>query len=232
MTHAMDLAVLIPTRGRPEAAEALEEVIAETSRAETHAFFLLDKDDPTLEEYARRARVAAHRWVNSSSGMVAALNRGAATARYLAPALAFMGDDHRPRTPGWDVRLLEALEELGTGFAYGNDLLQGEAMPTAIAMTSDIVRALGYMAPPALGHLNVDIAWLEWGRRLDRIRYLEDVVIEHLHPANGKAELDEGYLRVNSGEQVWRDGEAYAAYLRDDLEDDLEKLRGLIGART
>jgi hypothetical protein len=47
--------------------------------------------------------------------------------------LASLGDDHRPRTKGWDRRLIDAIESLGgaPGIAYGDDKLQGAALPTA-----------------------------------------------------------------------------------------------------
>jgi hypothetical protein len=102
-------------------------------------------------------------------------------------------------------------------------------MATAVAMTSDIVSTLGYMAPPAMVHLCVDLVWLDWGRGMGRITYLDDMVIEHLHPAAGKAELDAGYEEVNSEQQVSSDSAAYYDY-RDNggLEADLEKLRKLV----
>jgi hypothetical protein len=64
---------------------------------------------------------------------------------------------------------------------------------------------------------------------MERITYLGDVVIEHLHPANGKAKLDQGYEECNSPEQVSSDSAAYYAY-RDGggLEADLDKLRALV----
>jgi hypothetical protein len=219
-----ELAMLCPSSGRPYKADELLASFAGATVAEL--VLVLDADDELRPDYP----VAATTFVVQSRGMVHALNRAAAYYAGGRRAVGFLGDDHRPRTPGWDVRLLEELEELGTGFVYGNDLLQGEAMPTAVAMTSDIVRALGYMAPPELEHLNVDIAWLEWGRRIDRIRYLDDVILEHLHPANGKADLDAGYERVNSVEMVARDGEAWDRYVRGDLDEDVLKLQDLIGA--
>src|SRR5439155_4080783 len=90
--------------------------------------------------------------------------------------VGFMGEDHRPSTPRWDARFVECLSGGGPGLVYGNDLLMGEAMPTAVAMTSNIVTTLGYMAPPALVHLCIDLAWKDWGEGLGRITYLPDVI--------------------------------------------------------
>jgi hypothetical protein len=141
-----------------------------------------------------------------------------------------MGDDHRPRPAAmpWDARIRTCLSG-GPGIVYGNDLLQGEAMATAVAMTSDIVETLSYMAPPALVHLCLDLCWIDWGKGMGRITYLDDMVIEHLHPAASKAEMDAGYEEVNSPEQVSSDSAAYYDY-RDNggLEADLVKLRKLV----
>jgi hypothetical protein len=124
-----------------------------------------------------------------------------------------MGDDHMPRTVGWDAAYLEALRELGTGLVYGNDLLQGSSLPTQVAMTTDIVRALGYMAPPDLTHLYVDNFWRDLGRSAGCLRYLPDVIVEHRHPAAGKAQWDAGYARVNNSAMYEHDATAYEQYI-------------------
>jgi hypothetical protein len=150
-----DLVVVVPSRGRPEAARALVEVFAATCTAATLLVFAVDNNDDTRGQYAA-AGVGYN--VGPSTTMVEALNRAVVecVASHDPFAVAFMGDDHRPRTVGWDQAYLDALRELDTGIVYGNDLLQGERLATQCAMTSDIVRELGYMAPPALTHMYVD----------------------------------------------------------------------------
>jgi hypothetical protein len=107
-------------------------------------------------------------------------------ARHLAKdyrALASLGDDHLPRTPGWDLRLLEAIAGMGgTGFAYGNDLLQGAALPTAVVVSSNIVTALGWMCEPSMRHYCIDNVWKDLGEGAGCLAYLPDVIIEHLRP--------------------------------------------------
>lgn len=229
---ADDLLVIIPTRGRPQAVMALVRAWHDTG-ATADLLFAVDNDDPELDAYKREAakfmkggqvRFAFEKRLR----LCGTLNAQAVKAAKRYRFLAFMGDDHRPRTAGWDDRLRTCLSG-GPGIVYGNDLLMGERMPTAVAMTSDIVRTFGYMAPPALVHLCLDLCWLDWGRGMDRITYLDDVVIEHMHPANGKASLDAGYEECNSPEQVTADSTAYYAY-RDNggLEADLGKLQALV----
>ena len=228
-----DLVVVVPSRGRPERARALAAAFEATCTADTELAFAVDEDDPTAGAYAGAACV----FTSPSTSMVEALNAAAgyfADERNISPSFAvgFMGDDHVPRTVGWDAAYLDALRELGTGIVYGDDLLQGERLPTQCAMTADIVRTLGFMAPPTLAHLWVDDFWLTLGREAGCIRYLPQVVVEHVHPLAGKAEWDPGYLRVNAAAMYARDEAAWLAYAASDLAGDVAKLRALRGAHV
>lgn len=228
-----DLLVIIPTRGRPQAVMPIVRAWHETG-ATADLLFAVDTDDPQLDAYKREAaKLKTDPRFRFTFGkrrrLVGTLNQQAVKAAKQYRFLAFMGDDHRPRPAAmpWDARIRECLSG-GPGIVYGNDLLQGEKMATAVAMTSDIVTTLGYMCPPAMEHLCVDLCWVDWGRGMQRITYLHDMVIEHLHPAAGKADVDPGYEEANSDDQVAKDSAAYYEY-RDGggLEDDLAKLRKL-----
>src|SRR5690606_31550877 len=94
-------------------------------------------------------------------------------------------------------------------------------------MTSNIVTALGYMAPPDLVHLFLDNAWLDWGRGAECLTYLPGTVIEHMHPAAGKAANDAGYLEANSQTRFTADRDAYEQYTATQLADDIKKLEAL-----
>lgn len=225
-----DFVAIVPSRGRPEAAIALARAFADTCTADTALTFAIDADDPRRDDYhdgLRGMPNVAHIIEQTSGTMVSALNFAAAVASKSAFAVGFLGDDHCPRTHGWDQAYLDALKELGTGLVYGNDLLQGGSLPTQVAMTSDIVRALGYMAPPALRHMYVDNFWLTLGRAADCIRYLPDVIVEHRHPLAGKAQWDEGYMRVNDRAVYRADEQAFAEYVQTRLADDAAKVRAL-----
>lgn len=234
-----DLLMIVPTRGRPQNIAALLDAWAETTAGDTELWFALDDDDPTLSECltvrptmewpAEPTRPA--RWiVQERLRLAGTLNMLATSAAESGEykAVGFMGDDHRPRTKGWDVAFSTALEALGTGMVYGDDLIQGAALPTAVAMTSDIVSTLGYMVPPGLVHLYLDNAWLSLGEGLGRIRYLPEVVIEHMHPLAGKAPDDDRYREVNSEQQYLTDRKAYEDWVHGGLDQDLAKLRALL----
>lgn len=224
----------------------------------TRLMFVVDTDDPALPAYLEalysvkaypddfdwkrwgqfggpRTPVSPQIMENEAVGsMNAALNASALnvtdpTSGVRRPfAVASFGDDHRPRTSAWDSRYMEVLHELGTGIVYGDDKLQGAALPTQVAMTSDIVRTLGHMAPPDLHHLYIDNYWLDLGNTAGCIRYLPDVVVEHMHYSVGKSPADEGYHRVNSRESYEHDHAAYRAYVADGrLARDADLVRSL-----
>lgn len=220
--------MVVPTRGRPKSARRLADACAGT---EAWPVFVVDEDDPELDGYRKILTPDEGLLIAPTGrpGIVDPLNWSVSaileknSPRYIS----FLGDDHLPRTPGWDVLMLETLGQLGTGICYGNDLLAGERIPTAVFMTADIPRALGYMAPPRLNHLFVDDAWLAWGKGIDRIVYREDVIIEHLHFLNGKADKDATYIHANDANSK-KDGFLWREYQAKELAGDIERLKGLL----
>lgn len=226
-----DLCVIVPSRGRPENVKRLVESWT-TTGAEASLEIVLDNDDDSFLESDIEAIMGGSGYVSLSMGprirLGPTLNREALLWADCFPYIGFMGDDHRPVTPEWDKRICEALESMGTGIVYGNDLFQGVNLPTAVFMTSNIVRTLGYFCPPEQTHLYLDNAWKSWGEQIGKLRYLPDVVIEHLHPhANGKSEWDARYEEVNSPEMYSHDQEAWNRYQLGQMVLDVEKLRAL-----
>lgn len=226
-----DLTILVPTRGRIGNALRLLDQFREVCQADTELVFVISADDPEHDLYYWHLTQRGGRAVTVSvdpekPGVVAPLNAGfEAVKDSLGYAVGFMGDDHCPRTLGWDVKLLESLRELKTGIAYGNDLLQGEKMATAVVMTSEIPKTLGYMAPPSLQHYCLDLVWIDWGKGINKLAYREDVIIEHMHPVMRKAKSDATYGRTDG--LLPQDDARYAEYTEKSLIGDLKRLTPL-----
>jgi hypothetical protein len=210
---------------------ALWESFEETCTAETQVVLVLDTDDPQLSDYP--LFITGHIVRATRRGMTQPLNIAFNDYSYrdlLGEAVGFMGDDHRPRSTGWDENYLNSLSKMGnTGFVYGNDLVQGERIPTQIAMTTNIPTKLGRMVPDDLHHLYVDDYWKELGRGIAKLTYLSDVIVEHLHPLAGTAEDDDGYRFVNSIEMAKHDARAFRDYKKSGkLQKDIDLLRELL----
>lgn len=235
-----ELLMIVPSRGRPQNVRALLEAWCETATGAADVLIALDDDDPTWNEYKYKGWMLPGwpegserplRWtMKERLRLGGTLNHVAhkMTYRYSSPyrAVGFMGDDHLPRTKGWDQRFMEALDDMGTGMVYGNDLLQRQNLPTHIAMTADIVRELGYMVPGGLVHQFIGYAWQTLGASIDRLRYLPDAVIEHMHPNAGKAEMDAGYEAA--GSQYEEDYRRCEDWKRLQMGADVARLQELI----
>jgi hypothetical protein len=230
-----DLVVIVPSRGRPHTVAEMAQSFERTCTADTRLWFAVDDDDPAVEEYHSAAPQGVHVVASDNRSMVDALNRAALFLIGDDPkrrrGLGFMGDDHRPRTKGWDRAYLDALAAR-PGIVYGNDLFQSERLPTQCAMSTQVVRALGHMAPPALTHLYVDNYWRDLGKAADCLTYLPDVIIEHLHPVAGKAAVDDGYRRVNAPAMYGRDSAAYQAYMTEHGSQDVTAVRQALAGVT
>lgn len=225
------LVLLCPSRGRPAKAAGLARAVARTARPGfTRLVFVLDYDDPELDAYLAGLRTGDPGllvMVTRPGGprkMGPVLNWAAAQYASARGYLGFMGDDHLPHTGWWDSRLCAAIGE-APGVAYGNDLFQGAALPTAVVLSSVIVRVLGYMSPPPLEHLWIDDFWYTLGEAT-HLEYLPDVIIEHQHPAAGKAAADENYLRTGMSPALMQaDGQRWERWKRETWPEDLKRLR-------
>lgn len=213
--------LIVPTRDRLEKVKEFYELFKVNSSV-TDLCFAIDDDDDT--EYPAFDNVIYERNPRGRLGMNDKLNLVANKYAEKYKYIAFLGDDHRIRTKDWDQALLSAISEIKNGIVYGNDLFQGEKLPTAVLMDSNIISVLGFMSPPKQQHLYLDNFWKDLGEALGTLRYLDEVVLEHMHFVVGKSEKDSLYEQINSEEMYHLDKQAYDEYLNNQFEDDLRKL--------
>ena len=216
-----NLVVLVPSRNRPGSIAELIKSFDETE-TESDLIVIVDDDEPQMDEYlAQGCDVLMVQ--KQGKGMAKPLNFAANLMKDKYRHFAFLGDDHRPRTKNWDVEFINKLDELGTGLVYGNDLLQGENLATAVAMTGNIVKELGGMVPQDMIHLYLDNFWMTLGKDLNALAYMPEVILEHLHPVAGKAEWDDQYREVNAPDVYSADKKALDDYLASDAYRELLK---------
>jgi len=230
-----DLAVITPSRDRPQQLAELELAIHTTAVGSAEIWVGLDSDDTADYWSACRVVPAAfrvHAYRGERRSLSAWTNHLAQQALDSADPpqyLASLGDDHRPRG-AWDRKLIEAIEALpgGVGIAYGNDLLAGPNLPTAWVVSAELVRAVGWMMLPTCEHMYVDNAILELGRAAGCITYRPDVVIEHLHPLAGKGAWDDSYRASNNAARYEADQAAFEAWRVDGLASDAAKVKTMV----
>ena len=240
-----ELAILIPTRGRPG---NIRKVISAwdftNAWDDADMILIVDADDPELAGYEAIERdfnaeapvgseplklVTMDEWMPMIHKLDQVAKLYAQTRAYFA--LGFAGDDHLPQTIGWAKRYLTVLRELGTGMVYGDDGYQGAKLRTEWAITADVVAALGRMIPAPVEHMYSDVALLELMTAAGAVRHLPEVRIEHMHPVAGKAESDEQYKRVNHRDQFAKDRKDYEAWQRSGRTTDIATVRALRAGR-
>ncbi len=229
--------VVVPSRGRPEAARETIISIRETSAlVSTRTVLAVDEDDPALDDYREMVASIPDRTYrdlptlivlapDETGDLVKATNTVSLRIAREDPRsiIGNLGDDHRPRTHGWDYAVIQALDE--AGIAYGDDLIHGINLPSAPFISASIVLALGWYALPTCKHLYIDDAWRELGKQIGRLQFIPSMTIEHMHPAVGKGEWDEGYERANEQAAEIKDRAAYDIWMSNGLKPDADRVR-------
>lgn len=227
MTH--ELAVLVPTRSRPHNVAPIVEAWNLTGAfGVADLIFVVDADDDVLSEYQAEfanavqvQRVVAPKW----QPLVPKLNRVAIkAAEDEYKVVAFMGDDHLPRTQLWASKLVTYHQTKRAGIVYGRDGLQDQRLPTWWSMDSRIIRLLGRMVPAEVQHMYCDNAVKLLGMKAGLLYYAGDLLVEHMHPIAGKAPMDAQYERVNRRQQYARDEAVFRSWVIDGLDRDAKIL--------
>jgi len=215
------MAIIVPSRGRPDNIKALIESMRKTITSD-QLWVVCDSDDQELAGYQALGIENLLIFDRIQKGMARPLNLA---VRYILKNhriehFAFLGDDHRPRTIYWDQDFRKVLDQ-GIGVVYGNDLFQSENLPTAVGMHGTVVRELDGMVPEGLLHLYLDNFWKQIGIDIGALTYLPETIIEHMHPLAGKAQVDQGYIDVNAPEVYSADKIVFDAYMDSDEYRDL-----------
>lgn len=218
-----DLLVIVPSRGRPGSVARMLDAVHATARLDTHLHVAVDDDDETLPQYrAVMAKAGGENDILTTGprkGLCSWTNEIATAQASRYPFLASLGDDHVPRTPGWDAALVRAITDMGgTGLAYPWDGTR-EDIPEAVVMSSDIVAALGWMCMPDLAHWYCDQVWADLGRGAGCLRHCRAIAVDHVHPATGQARADQ--TTKDNGRSLDADRDAYWTWRRTRMAGDV-----------
>lgn len=226
MSAPRRIAVLVPSRGRPQSVGRLwSSIVTSAERPQDVELRVrLDDDDATRSQYpllsaeafggghivytrGPRIRLAAS-WNEQAAEAVAAG----------ATHLALWGDDNIPMTQGWDRILVERLERDGPGIVYGRDGVWDHTfdtkvpghliLPTACVMDVETYKALGWVSAPGLVHLCIDVAWRDVALAAGCLFYEPSVFVRHFHRVSGAPD-DQTYRDANDNTEQ-RDGDGYA----------------------
>lgn len=223
------IATMCVTYGRPERALECFKSWKATQSGYTDFWLVVDENDPLKSEYGKG--------YDHIYGIITAptMRRGMCdpsnyAAKFLSKdylAIQFMADDFLYRTPGWDVKFLKQYYAKHRKIIwYGNDLLQGQNLPTSYIISSDIVLALGYICNPIFDHLYIDNWVKKLGEETGILVYDDSVIIEHMHPGAYKAQWDNNYLEVQKCEG--HDRNQYQIWLSEGMEKEIALLKEIL----
>jgi hypothetical protein len=222
------IAIIMPTRSaggiRNAAAMAAFDSWQKTTSGHSDFYYGLDTDDYQAYTVPAGARTT----INERLRLVPKLNKMAEQLQDAYEYLFFIGDDHRFMTDGWEDRFLSDASSMGgIAIMYGNDMLQGAALPTAVFISTAITRALGFMAPGCIQHMYADNFWKDLGDALGILKYYPDIIVEHLHFSVKKSKPDAQYREVAALHRS--DEAAYKQYLKNNSAADIERVRQKCG---
>ncbi len=201
------ISICLPTRGRPGRFAEMYHSALETATGPVEVVAVFDDDDGTRFDYPEGPTyITAHNRKQSDLWNVA--------WEHATGDLAHMSADDR--TPGWDTAVEQAFTRWKPpiGMVYVNDLDARISTKPFIGQTHrhaqggryvfacnpfvsrEWIAALGgFFTPPYYRSWEADTWIYQLAEGISRGVYLHDVVIEHLHPMNGKAEVDATYDR-------------------------------------
>lgn len=195
------ISLLLPTRGRPALVERLFKSIAETTAQPNRVEVILYvDDDDTGSHHLDSQDVHVVRIIGPAMSMGG--YNSACLDRARGDIIILVNDDMVIRTPGWDNMIVE----MDAGYpdkiylAYGNDLFKKRDFCTFPILPRRTCELLVEPYPVAYRGAFIDVHLFDIFKRLQhagfcRIRYMGDVVFEHLHYRTGKAACDETYAR-------------------------------------
>lgn len=204
------ISICLPTRGRPERFADMYYSAMATAGAEVEVIAVLDDDDDTAKDYPIGPKYVTVPAGTKQSGL------WSVAWEHAKGDIAHMGaDDLIYRSRDWDETVARSFRQWRDkiGMVYVNDLnavrdkpFAGQHHSDEIAggfvfsanpfVTREWIAALdGFFTPPFYESWEADTWIYQLAENISRIAYVGNVVIEHMHPMTGKAEMDETYQR-------------------------------------
>ena len=145
-----------------------------------------------------------------------------------------INDDHIFRTDNWDIELIKTIKEKGNGYgiAHANSLwFESDVVcrhPSAFLISTKTIKPLTYAIYPELRHFKIDTYLRDLTEPLGLLFYREDIVIEHMHAHQKKAEMDDNYTWGYCAEEQALGDRTYAKWRLVWADKDREKIKKAI----
>lgn len=185
------LAILCPTKGRPENLKRLQESFDKTQTGFADLFPIIDKDE--LDLYNRKDAIVSE----AQSYFCSKLN-GAVQSVQDYDFVAIIGDDVIIHTEGFDKILVDEFNNSKWQILHCEDNMHHDKFANHWIVRMELVQEFGFMMPPVLQHMFGDNFWTQIGKESNSIKFMPNILWEHLHWVNRKAKMDDTYKRAQA----------------------------------
>jgi hypothetical protein len=227
----MKFSILCPTRGRVEGAVRLRDSALSTADdpSSVEVLFYVDDDDELVAQY--KDALGAALTVGPPMSVSKSWN---VIAEKCSGDILMMGnDDLVYRTQGWDTRVAEEAAKFPDQIycMWTQDGINGKRHCAFPIVSRVWYETVGYFSPGVFEFLYNDTWVMDIGKRVGRLHYIGDVLIEHLHFSVRKSPRDKTYTRQRRDGRRARDRDLYAK-TGEDRQKDAEKLLAVINGEV
>lgn len=228
------ISILLPTRNRPDNVRRLYQSIVNTADdiKDIELCFYVDEDDvislPVIEELANEINAQCIQGEPAPNVRVPVwFLQNELQKIATGPIYMFSADDIVFRTTNWDKIVKDKFNEFEDKIAlvYGPDGFQKGPVPVCTHgfLHKNWIDTVGYLFPSQFNVAFVDQWVTEIAEKLRRRFYINEMYIEHVHPAAGKAAWDSTY--TTKQESPGGEANIYLQLnpVRQDIVDKLKK---------
>lgn len=226
------ISLLCPTRQRIENTNRLiTSLVTTTVHPErVELLFYIDNDDPAIDSYRKLIAERQEQLgrIEAIYGEPISVSKSWNNIAKIATGniLKMCNDDLVYKTEGWDNILDREVKKYPDEIycMWFNDMLHRQRMCTFPIISRKWYDTVGYFAPGIFGFFYNDTWVHDIAKRIGREHYIDEVIHEHMHFTNRKAEFDETYKRARERGNSADDGRTFNESA-DKREADANKLR-------
>ena len=220
------ISILTPTRNRPNNCDRFIKSLYETTQytGTLELLFYVDSDDPAKDIY----KEIEERWQNNfwriefviGEPMSVSKSWNIIAEKSLGDIMIMGNDDLIYKTVRWDSKLMARLLELDNPYylSWFNDGINGNRHCAFPVITREWYETLGYFSP-GIFNFGYNDTWVyDIAKRVGKLNYMNEILVEHLHFSVGKSNMDDTYARNRTQEKgnlYRKDREIYERTVED-----------------
>ena len=203
------ISILTPTRNRPNNCDRFIKSLYETTQytGTLELLFYVDSDDPAKDIY----KEIEERWQNNfwrvefviGEPMSVSKSWNIIAKKSLGDIMIMGNDDLVYKTVRWDSKLMARLIELDNPYylSWFNDGINGNRHCAFPVITREWYETLGYFSPGVFNFGYNDTWVYDIAKRVGKLNYMNEILVEHLHFSVGKSNMDDTYARNRTQEK-------------------------------